>query len=153
MYDPRGIFKEFTFKARPEVCTGTPDSIESSGRKTAREMKPFSCGQPLRLTPEPVPPGTPPGWRAFRFSHPNRITIGTVCGVVYEPETGNTVFVMNDSPVDLESGPACFTTRYDGSEEKESHILVPPNGFVSPELIATPDNEKHGQVESETTVE
>jgi len=35
----------------------------------------------------------------------------------------------------MESGAPSFFTRQDGHEPQESHILVPPNGYVSPELI------------------
>jgi hypothetical protein len=142
MYDPRGIVKPFKLQAHPEACIGTPESIESKGRELARRQKSHSSGLRIRLTPENVPPGTPPGWRAFRFTNPTRVTLGTVCGVVYDDETGNSAFVVNDTPLPksvMLSGPVFFTTKQDGPVPQESHILIPPNGYVSPELIESAD--------------
>lgn len=140
MYDPRDILKTFTLRAHPEVCAGTPETIEARGRAVAKKMKPLTSGERLRLKPEPVPPGTPSGWKAFRFTEQRRITLGTVCGVVFDEETGNTAFVMNDTPLSQSakvSDPPFFTTRQSGSELQESHILIPPNGYISPELIVS----------------
>lgn len=148
MYDPRGILKDFKLRARPEVCVGTPESIQSHGTRTARASERSSSGKPLRLTPEPVPPGTPPGWRAFRFTHPEGVWLGTVCGVVYDPESGNTAFVMHDIPPQeswMLSGPPSFTTKQAGPTLAESHVLIPPNGFVSTELIANIDETQSGK--------
>lgn len=142
MYDPCGILKEFKFQARPEVCTGTPESIRAHGTEMARASKLSSTDELLRLTPEPVPAGTPAGWKAFRFTHPSGVWLGTVCGVVYDPESGNTVFIMHDTPAQESwslSGPPSFATRQTGPALEESHILIPPNGYVSPELIVSND--------------
>ena len=142
MYDPRDIVKDFKLRAYPDACTGTPETIESYAREVARNRKRPSGGERLRLTPEPVPPGTPPGWRAFRFTHSKRVWLGTVCGVVYDQETDNTVFVMNDTPLaGLTTGPVSFTTRQDSGDLQESHILIPPNGYVSPELIVSDEKQ------------
>ena len=71
----------------------------------------------------------------FRFTDGERVFLGTVCGVVYDRETENTVFVMSDTPPRAHSSSSSFTTRQDSATPFESHILVPPNGYVSPELI------------------
>jgi hypothetical protein len=138
MDDSRGILKQLKLQAHPEVCRGTPESVESKGREVARRGKHSSTAELLRLTPEPVPADTPPGWRAFRFTHPKRVYLGTVCGVVYDQESGNTVFVMSDSPLPnsiTPSNPVCFARTQDGPEPQASHILIPPNGYVSRELV------------------
>jgi hypothetical protein len=47
---------------------------------------------------------------------------------------------MHDTPAQeswMLDGPPSFVTRQDGPNLEESHILIPPNGYVSPELIAT----------------
>jgi len=67
VYDPQGILKEFKFRARPEACTGTPESIESQGKEVARASKRSSGEERIRLTAEPVPAATPPGTSA-RFA-------------------------------------------------------------------------------------
>ena len=135
MYDPGNFLKDFKFEARPDACTGTPESIEALGHKAAQRTEPPSWSSPLRLIPEPVPPGTPEGWRGFRFTDSERVILGTVCGVVYDRQTGHTVFVMSDTPPKPHSSSASFTTRQEHTTPFESHILVPPNGYVSPELI------------------
>jgi len=139
MYDPSGILKGFKLQAHPEACIGTPESIEASGHEAARRTATLSNGPrpPLQLTPEPVPPGTPVGWRGFRFTEGSRVFLGTVCGVIYDQETETTVFVMRDSSPRTHSSQASFTTRQDGPTLFESHILIPPNGYVSPELIVS----------------
>lgn|GEM_PF-5981467 len=138
MYDPQGLLREFRLEAHPEACIGTPESIEAAGRKLA-VGKPSSSGERLRLMPERVPPGTPAGWRGFRFTAPNRVLFGTVCGVVCDQKTGYTVFVMSDTSPLNHSGQASLTLRVDGPTPCESHILVPPNGYVSPELVVGGD--------------
>jgi len=65
MYDPGGSLKEFQFQAYPETCSGTSESIEAIGREAARRRGPLPSSPRLRLMPEPVPPGTPAGWRGF----------------------------------------------------------------------------------------
>jgi len=137
IYDPGDSLKEFKLQAHPEACVGTPESIEAAGRSTIKRIGHFAVVSLLRLIPEPVPPGTPAGWRGFRFTGSDRVILGTVCGVVYDQETGHVVFVMSDtSPAD-HSGRASLSTRQDATKPFESHILVPPNGYVSPELIVS----------------
>jgi hypothetical protein len=134
MYGP-GCPKDFTIRAHPEVCAGTPESIEAIGRATARQSKtPFSSPH-FRLIPEPVPLGTPEGWRGFRFTDAERAYFGTICGIVYDKETGRTVFVMNDTALHPNSSFPSFTLRQGHQTLLESHILIPPNGYVSPELM------------------
>ncbi len=146
MYDPGGFLKEFRLEAHPEACIGTPESIESAGRKSleqgkaleldrSREASRSFSGELLRLTPEPVPPGTPAGWRGFRFTTPDRVILGTVCGVIRDQETGLVLFVMRDTSPSTHSGQANLNMRQDKQTPFESHILVPPNGYVSPELV------------------
>ncbi len=135
LYDPRGALKDFRLQAHPEACVGTQESFETLGRQTARMANADSAAGHLQLTPEDVPAGTPPGWRGFRFTDSERVLLGTVCGVVYDRETGSTVFVMSDTSPQTHSGLANFATRQSGATAQESHILVPPNGYVSPELV------------------
>lgn len=141
LYDPHGVLKAFKLQARPEICIGTPESVESYGKEVARSgvgKRRSGDEESVRLIPEPVPVGTPPGWKAFRFTLQKGFYLGTICGVVYDRETGKTVFVMHDTPAEaswMDSGLPFFVTKQDGPEPEESHILIPPNGFVSPELI------------------
>jgi hypothetical protein len=137
MYDPSGTLKGFKLNAHPEACIGTPESIQATGRATVRQIGPLAISSPLRLIPEPVPPGTPLGWRGFRFTDSKRVFLGTVCGVVRDQETGHVVFVMSDTSPQTHSKQASFTTRQDELTPFESHILIPPNGYVSPELIVS----------------
>ena len=124
MYDPSGILKEFKLQAHPEACIGTSESIEETGRATVRRIGPFATASLLRLIPEPVPLGTPAGWRGFRFTDSKRVFLGTACGVVYDQQTGHIVFVMSDTPPHAHSSQASFTTRQDGPTLFESHILT-----------------------------
>jgi hypothetical protein len=56
MYDPRGIVKQFKLQAHAEACKGTPESISNPRDVSSPGIrKPFSSGEALRLTPEPVP--------------------------------------------------------------------------------------------------
>jgi hypothetical protein len=135
MYGP-GVPEDFTLRAYPEVCAGTPESIEAIGRATARQSNiPFSSPR-FRLIPEPVPLGTPDGWRGFRFTDSERVYLGSICGIVYDTETGRTVFVMTDIAQRPNSSSRSFTLRQGHGTLLESHVLIPPNGYVSPELMA-----------------
>lgn len=100
LHDPQGFLKDFNLQARPEICVGTPESIELSGKETARAPRRRSDEEPVRLIPETVPPDTPPGWRAFRFTLRKGFFIGTICGVVYDRESYRTVFIMHDTPTE-----------------------------------------------------
>jgi hypothetical protein len=137
IYDPSGMLKDFKLQAHPEACTGTSESIEAMGRATAQRSEPLFNSSRLGLIPEPVPLGTPTGWRGFRFTDGERVFLGTVCGVVYDQETGHVVFVMSDTPPRAGYSSSSFETRQDSAAPFESHILIPPNGYVSPELIGS----------------
>jgi hypothetical protein len=132
-----------TRQAHPEACVGTPESIESKAKELAARPRPagYPPLPPIYLTPEPVPPGTPPGWRAFRFTASKTVIIGTLCAVAYNAETGSRVFMMNnvagqEHAIRLgQNDPDLQEIGQTGSELQESRILIPPNGYVSPELI------------------
>lgn len=140
MDDPHDAIASFNLQAHPEVCVGTSESIESVGRRSIvegrlrLESQAVSKVPSIRLTPEPAPPGTPAGWRAFRFTHSERVYLGTVCGVISDPDTEYTVFVMGKVGAAHDGSPS-LVMRQNSSNPIESHILVPPNGFVSPQLI------------------
>jgi hypothetical protein len=117
------------------ASTGTPETIASVDLQVSMPTKSFSIPAPKRfLTLEPVPPRTPPGWRAFRFTSPRQVMSGTVCDVVDNGEFGPSFSVSDDAT-------RCHATLKvkvewkNGAVLRESHILIPPNGYVSPELI------------------
>ena len=116
-------------RGRAAACGPSENWAQSMGRMSAWKRKPFTSGVKLQLIQETPPPGTPPGWRAFRFIDPKQVVNGTVCGVVYE--NGNLVFVY-DVP---SQGRHANITKQKGPTLEESHILVPSDGYVSPELI------------------
>ena len=119
-----------TLRGTVAACGDSKNWAESTGRWSAWRRKPFTSGTKLKLIQDSPPAGTPPGWRAFHFVDPKEVVNGTVCGVVYE--NNNLIFVF-DVP---SSGHHANITRQKGARLAESHILVPPDGYVSPELIA-----------------